>query len=283
VWIGNTDAIYALGACLLYGDGLPANETRAVELLKQAAARDHPAAMCLLGECYDRGVESLPKDGSLGFYWIQRAADEGKLSKAEFLMGERYRIGDEDDELQSVQSSGGDYRDFKDTNPFVSSKIYHYNDMVDGDGGKKAEERRSERRRIAGRVKRDLAKSLEYYQRAADQGHPAALFRVGMAYEMGQSVPADMQRALQCYQQASEAGCCPEVWAQLGVWYTKGIFVERVCFAAQISSDTMRDSCSFYKRASIAGFAGGLEVFPTCSRCCSGYAQEAGAVFRGQT
>ena len=50
------------------------------------------------------------------------------------------------------------------------------------------------------------AESLRWFQLAAAQGHPNALFIVGLMHELGHGVPADNTEAIRWYRRAAEAG-----------------------------------------------------------------------------
>jgi hypothetical protein len=50
------------------------------------------------------------------------------------------------------------------------------------------------------------AESLRWFQLAAAQGHPNALFIVGLMHELGHGVPADNAEAIRWYRRAAEAG-----------------------------------------------------------------------------
>jgi serine/threonine protein kinase/TPR repeat protein len=56
---GDTDAMVSLADCLLHGKGIAKNEAQAVELLRAAAALNHPNAMNMLGDLLKKGVPGL--------------------------------------------------------------------------------------------------------------------------------------------------------------------------------------------------------------------------------
>ncbi len=51
-------------------------------------------------------------------------------------------------------------------------------------------------------VPQDFAQALEWFQRAADQGHVGALNDIGVMYELGQGVPKDPAKAVEWYRKA---------------------------------------------------------------------------------
>ncbi len=56
---------------------------------------------------------------------------------------------------------------------------------------------------------KDYGLALKWYQKAADQGFPAAQFSLGMMYEVGQGVTADPQKAIQLYTLAAQKDFYP--------------------------------------------------------------------------
>jgi TPR repeat protein len=52
----------------------------------------------------------------------------------------------------------------------------------------------------------NLKKAMEWYAKAAEQGHPAAQARLGQAYEEGSGVKRDTEEALKWFRKAAEQG-----------------------------------------------------------------------------
>lgn len=74
---------------------------------------------------------------------------------------------------------------------------------------------------IRRRVPRDDAKSLQWFQKAADQGYAIAQEQLGSMYEYGYLVPKDEAKAVQWYQKAAEQGH-PSAQFRLGKMYAEG-------------------------------------------------------------
>lgn len=55
-------------------------------------------------------------------------------------------------------------------------------------------------------ISRDTAKAFEWYQKAAEQGHPQAEFKVASFYDMGVSIPVDKDSAMEWYLKAKKDG-----------------------------------------------------------------------------
>ncbi len=55
-------------------------------------------------------------------------------------------------------------------------------------------------------IARDYAEALRWYQLAAAQGYPAALFNVAVFHEKGLGIPVDEAAAIHWYKRAQAAG-----------------------------------------------------------------------------
>ncbi len=90
---GDSDAMVSLADCLLHGKGIAKNEAQAIELLRAAAALNHPNAMNTLGDLLKKGVPGL-LEPNLGeaFHLFARARDMGFLD-AQANLGVMYVNG----------------------------------------------------------------------------------------------------------------------------------------------------------------------------------------------
>ena len=90
---GDTDAMVSLADCLLHAKGIAKNEAQAVELLRAAAALNHPNAMNMLGDLLKKGVPGL-LDSNVGeaFRLFTRAKEMGFLD-AQANLGVMYVNG----------------------------------------------------------------------------------------------------------------------------------------------------------------------------------------------
>lgn len=90
---GDTDAMVSLADCLLHGKGIAKNEAQAVELLRAAAALNHPNAMNMLGDLLKKGIPGL-MDPNVGeaFRLFARAKQMGFLD-AQANLGVMYVNG----------------------------------------------------------------------------------------------------------------------------------------------------------------------------------------------
>lgn len=84
---GQADALYKLGFMYWYGGfALPKNAVKGMSLLKEAAEKNNPAAMCLIGEIYENGLEGYKKDRVAAIYWYEKAAALGFKKAADLLI-----------------------------------------------------------------------------------------------------------------------------------------------------------------------------------------------------
>jgi TPR repeat protein/predicted Ser/Thr protein kinase len=90
---GDTDAMVSLADCLLHGKGIAKNEAQAVELLRAAAALNHPNAMNTLGDLLKKGIPGLlDPNVSEAFHLFARAKEMGFLD-AQANLGVMYVNG----------------------------------------------------------------------------------------------------------------------------------------------------------------------------------------------
>jgi TPR repeat protein len=75
-------------------------------------------------------------------------------------------------------------------------------------------------------VPANRAMALQYWQKAAERGNVYAQCSVGFAYETGNGMPQDHQQALAWYRRSAEGGCGP-AHANLGNYYMAGVHVPR--------------------------------------------------------
>ncbi|MEP5761873.1 MAG: caspase family protein [Litoreibacter sp.] len=74
--LGSAEAQYELALQLEAGEGIARDESRALELFRQAAAQDYPDALNDMGYFHFLGKMGLPEDITLGIEFIGRAAEQ---------------------------------------------------------------------------------------------------------------------------------------------------------------------------------------------------------------
>lgn len=72
---------------------------------------------------------------------------------------------------------------------------------------------------------KDYAQAMQWYLRAARQGHPNSAHNIGILYQEGWGVPQDYLAASNWYKQAANAGFAPSQY-NLGVLYESGLGVD---------------------------------------------------------
>eukprot|EP00434_Breviolum_minutum_P012232 symbB.v1.2.010786.t2/scaffold707.1/size170859/7 len=159
-----------VGYAYLDGLSIPADATRAVEILQDTAhkgplsslpdkigmLRGYPAAMNQLGLSFANG-RGVAVDPAAAFSWYQRASD----------------AGDADGTYHLALC----YRDACGLPPGASTVL-------------------AERQ----------VKTVELYQKSADLGQPQALFNLGCCFMNGTGVSRDAHKAVECYQKAIALG-----------------------------------------------------------------------------
>jgi len=98
-------------------------------------------------------------------------------------------------------------------------------------------------------VEKDIAKALEWYRKAVDQGYAEAQFRLGHEYAMGHGVTADLEVAVSLFKKAAAQGH-GEAQYRLAEYYRVGRGVQKDMF----------ESLAWYKKSADAGYAKAQEV-----------------------
>jgi len=80
----NDGALYLLGICYYFGDGVNQDRKKAVELYRQAAALEHAGAACELGLCYIDG-DGVERNVDEGIRWLETAVSFGSSVAEEKL------------------------------------------------------------------------------------------------------------------------------------------------------------------------------------------------------
>ena len=96
---------------------------------------------------------------------------------------------------------------------------------------------------VAG-VAPDYAQALSWYRKAADQGHAAAQFNLGIFYASGQAVPRDMAEVARWWQLAAMQGHV-EAQFNLGLLYAQGNGVDI----------DLREAAKWWEMAAKQGYA----------------------------
>ncbi|MDD5275829.1 MAG: DUF4124 domain-containing protein [Methylovulum sp.] len=177
---------------------------KALALLTPLAEHGNPRAQNDLGVMYSLGL-GVPKDLREGFYWRQKAADQG-YGLAQYYLGLMYVNGqgvprDSAEGMKWLRKAAGQN---------ISDARFSLGEMyAKGEG-----------------VGKDSRQAAEWYHKAAEQGHAFAQHNLAQMYASGEGVRQDRIDAFLWEQRAASQG---DRYAQygLGLLYAKGEGVKR--------------------------------------------------------
>jgi TPR repeat protein len=163
-----------LARMFLLGRGVPRDETLGIYWLTNAARLGDPDAQQTLGVAYFEGRFGVGRDTALALQWLTRAAQQNNAT-AEYYLATAYRrgLGVPPDGRQAALLYE---RSASHGEPQAMLDLAL---MLDGGDG----------------VPRDPAKALEWYGRAADYGYAQACHNLGAKYATGADVNVDRVRA----------------------------------------------------------------------------------------
>ena len=175
----DTDAQAALAEMYLLGEHIARNPAKARRLAEQAARRNHPKALRLLGDIYRYGL-SVAVNADMADDYYRHAADQGDMAA-----------------YQKLLASGALDR------------------SADYDRLKQAALQRQEAEQIYQRAfachyglgqAQDYAEAARLYLEAAGHGHSRAQTNLGMMYYNGQGMAADSAQAAHWFEAAAGQG-----------------------------------------------------------------------------
>jgi TPR repeat protein len=180
---GMAEAQYNLGVNYMYGYGVEQNEKTAVLLIEQAAAQDHPEALCFIAVTHAVGDLGKTKDLNKAFSYYERAArinhPDGLFNLSHFY---EEGIGGAPENkqyavilLQAASAQGHLPAQYN------LGRCYYY-----GIG-----------------VEKDLKKAIDTWTVTAEEGYPAAQFYLGGCYYSGNGVPKDDTKAKELWEAAA--------------------------------------------------------------------------------
>lgn len=181
---GHDNAMVNLGEAYLNGTGVDKDPVRAAELFEQAALQDNQAGMFNLATMYLKG-EGVPRDPAKAFSYAEKAAN-AKI-KTEIVA---------------------------DTNKGISQ---HSNMQVTA----KAQGFLAFCYRMGIGTQKDMAKSMEYLEKAANNGDLNSCMILADAYENGKNVTKDFSVAERYYRKAADEGMSLAQYA-LGIKFATG-------------------------------------------------------------
>lgn len=213
------------------------NIVGAIGYILQKALQGDPRSQCLIGELYENGFASIPKDFSKAAEWIRKAAGQGD-AEAQFHLGRYYENGigvqkNSAKALEWYQKSA----EQENENGMISLGLYYYSnedpqkavswwEKAAMKGNAKAQCVLAKCYENGEGVEKDPAKAVEWYLKAVDQGFPAAQTGLGLCYMNGVGVPKDPAKAMEWWLKAAEKDD-PEAQTNLGSCYEDGTVVEK--------------------------------------------------------
>jgi eukaryotic-like serine/threonine-protein kinase len=208
---------YAAGA-----DGLPRDDTKAVEWYRKAALQGYPGAETNLGDMYLFGRGGLDKNPLEALSWYLKAAQQ-QWPDAQYRLAYMYEagLGTAKDPQRAVElyrsAANAGYPDAENT----LGVLY----ATGGDG-----------------LTKDDKQAIEWYRKAADQGFAKAEKNLGDMYYYGRGVDRDYQQALDWYKKAADQQFA-EAQYRLGYMYEKGLGTQQ----------STQDAVALYKQAASHG------------------------------
>lgn len=223
---------YQVKAAQILQDGVLTSSDieRALELLKSAADKNYVPAYKSLGDMYSKGYKKVPKDSEQAFEWYLKAAEAGDVD-AYGKVAYAYREGKgtirDYDKAAEWYEKGVE----KDNPACMRGLAYMYNSSLKGfanDYDKAFELLNkgyeialksgniSEMRNFANYigicyytgegVEKDVNKEIEWYTKAAEAGDDLAMRNLGATYYFGEGVPKDYDKAFYWFTKSDKAG-----------------------------------------------------------------------------
>ena len=182
---GEAAAQNALGVKYASGeDGLPRDDTKAVEWYRKAAQQGFAKAQANLGDMYLSGRGGLDKDYTQALSWYLKAAQQD-FPDAQYRLGYMYEKGFGTD--KDVQRAVKLYRAAASAGYPDAENLLGILFATAGDG-----------------VPQDDDEAVVWYRKAADQGFAKAQKNLGDMYFFGRGVDKDYQQAMAWYNKAAD-------------------------------------------------------------------------------
>lgn len=178
----NDGALYLLGICYYFGDGVNQDRAKAVELYKRAAQLDHGGAACELGLCYIDG-DGVERNVEEGMKWLQVAADFGSTAAME--------------KLEKIQET----RLMQDVE---RNQVESWLATTDGVSLLPAEAKL--RSLLREPIEKPLREVISTLKLLADRGHEFATIILARCYEKGIGIAKNLDKAAELYLNAFERG-----------------------------------------------------------------------------
>jgi TPR repeat protein len=223
------------------------------DLVKPAAQDGHAWAQTDLAIFYLNavGVERNPTEA---VSWFLKAAEQHHV-KAQFLLGMCYSYNSrgEEDDKQAVKW----FTQAAEGKRIIQNKSkavdWYYKAAAQGHAA--AQNNLAMLYLHGGEgVEKDEKAAIGWFLKAAEQEQPYSQYTLGACYETGQGVPQNKERAVEWYQKAANNGYS-------GAQYNVGVFILTGC----IKSDRpAQDAVSWFRKAARQGHAGAQANLGAC-------------------
>ena len=209
----NADAQYNLGLMYASGEGVEKDRTKAVYWFEKAASNPrnpNANAQLNLGLFYESGV-GVEEDLNKAVYWLEKAVAQGAEGAEEALSRVREKLrGTEEDrpaysgeQKENGRQTGSDDLEYA----IPERQYYEGKKYADGDN-----------------VKKDMAKAVYWYTRAAERDYYPAQIALAECYEKGEGTKKNYAQALVWYKKAEHASFSAKF--KVGTFYLYGLDVE---------------------------------------------------------
>lgn len=221
---GDPAAENALGVKYAQGaDGMPRDDTQAVEWYRKAAMQDYPGAETNLGDMYLSGRGGLDRSPLEALSWYLKAANQN-WPDAQYRLGYMYETGlgtaKDPQRAVSLYRSAADsgypdaenllgvlYATGADGLPQDDKQAVDWYRKAAEQGFAKAEKNLADMYFLGRGVgQQDYGMAINWYKKAADQNFSEAQFRLGFMYEKGLGTPQSDQQAIAFYKKAASNG-----------------------------------------------------------------------------
>ena len=167
------------------GEGVPQNDTEAIKWLKEAGAWGHVGAQFTLGAMYSDG-EGVPENDTEAVRWYRKAAEQG-LANAQFNLGVMYSNGEGVPENGTQRLLIGIKKPLNRAMLVLSSILGLCTQTVRAFLSNDTE-------------------AVNWYQKAAEQGHASAQLNLGYMYSFGEGVLENYVQAYTWYNISAAKG-----------------------------------------------------------------------------
>ncbi len=179
------------------------------ETIIRCAKKDVSKAMTMLGVLYVRG-EGVPQDRKEAMHFYQKAANKGD-SLAMIKIGDLYATGVPQDYNQAISW----YKKVVDKNDANLSDAMYALSVTYGNKSLSSKDKIN-----------DANSSIEWYQKAANNGHIRAMRILAQNYKTGYRFDIDYGKAMEWYQKAADLGD-PLSHIYIGDLYADGLGVQQ--------------------------------------------------------